>query len=129
MKRKPAKPATPITKRSPWRTAPSVDAGLPTDRDAWLAIVLPVIRAAQTHPEVSAALAALGYTVGRQQVARWHASLESMIARGELALDPLPRRVSGGTSQREAVLARWRRAKGDATGEDATDETAKTPSV
>ena len=87
---------------APWHSAPSVRAGLPTTRAAWLALVLPVVDAAPSHPAVVAALAAAGYVLGRGVVARaivrgWHEWLSRAQAAGELPerAEPLPTRRAG----------------------------------
>ena len=81
----------------PWHSTPSVRAGLPTDRAAWLAIVLPVMDAGKSHPDVARLLAEMGHQVGERQVMLWHRKLSEMQAAGALPerTRPLPERRAG----------------------------------
>lgn len=95
----------------PWETRVSRRAGLPTDRGEWLAIVLPVILAADSSPAVEAALAAAGHAIGRGEAQKWHRSLAAEHAAGRLPEAPqgLPVRVAArrfGTPEAPAVVPR-----------------------
>jgi len=81
---------------APWQTRVSRRARLPTDRAAWLAVVLPVILAADSSPAVEAALTAAGHPVGRNQAQKWHRYLSAEHAAGRLpeAAQGLPVRVA-----------------------------------
>ncbi len=87
--RKPAPPKPPAV-RDPWHSLPSSRAGLPTDRAAWLALVLPAIDASRTHAEVAAALTAQGHALTWRPVREWHLWLEAASLRGELPEHPAP---------------------------------------
>lgn len=77
--------------RPPWLTTNSRDAGLPTERAAWLARVLPVLDSTASY---SAADEALG--VPRETATRWCAWLRAEQAAGRLPEReaPLPSHVS-----------------------------------
>jgi len=77
--------------RPPWLTTNSRDAGLPTERAAWLARVLPVLDATSSY---RAADEALG--VPRETATRWCAWLRAEQAAGRLPEReaPLPSHVS-----------------------------------
>lgn len=77
--------------RPPWLSTNSRDAGLPTDRAAWLERVLPVLDATASY---RAADEALG--VPRETATRWCAWLRAEQAAGRLPerTAPLPTHVS-----------------------------------
>lgn len=96
---------------APWQTRVSRRARLPTDRAAWLAIVLPIILACDSSPAVEAALAAAGHDIGRGSAQKWHRYLVAAHAAGELPEAPqgLPTRVAArrfGTPEAPAVVPR-----------------------
>ncbi len=83
---------------APWESTASVRAGLPRERAAWLARVLPAMDASRSHPACAAVLSALcGRKVTRIAVAGWHAKLSAMLAAGALPerTTPLPERRPG----------------------------------
>lgn len=81
----------------PWHSTPSVRAGLPTDRAAWLALVLPVIDAGKSHPDVARLLEESGHKVSQSAVMLWHRKLSEMQTAGTLPerSTPLPERRAG----------------------------------
>ena len=91
----------------PWESVASLRAGLPRERAAWLALVLPHVDASTSHVEAAAALTATGFPVARFQVCAWHAWLESARRRGELPEHPhpLPARPAGRVPSVEARAA------------------------
>lgn len=72
----------------PWQSLPSIRAGLPADRAGWLAVVLPVVNRARSHPEVAKLLTDAGHAVTGSTVRLWHLKLEAMRAAGQLAEHP-----------------------------------------
>lgn len=72
----------------PWQSLPSIRAGLPADRAAWLAVVLPVVNRARSHPEVAKLLTDAGHAVTGSTVRLWHLKLEAMRAAGQLPEHP-----------------------------------------
>ena len=89
---------------APWDSRVSRLAGLPTDRAAWLAIVLPPLLTEPSHPRATAALAALGYTLPRWTLAGWAAKLSALHAARDLpeAPDGIPERRPSGRAWRAA---------------------------
>ena len=83
-------PPHPAARPPPGHSRPSSRAGLPTDRAAWLALVLPAIDASRTHAEVAAALTAQGHALTWRPVREWHLWLEAASLRGELPEHPAP---------------------------------------
>ena len=82
----------------PWDSTASVRAGLPRERAAWLALVLPAMDASRSHPACAAVLSALcGRKVTRIAVMQWHMKLSAMLAAGTLPerATPLPERRPG----------------------------------
>lgn len=73
---------------APWQSLPSQRAGLPGDRAAWLAVVLPAIDAGRSHPEVAKLLTDAGHQVTGSSVRLWHLKLEAMRAAGQLPEHP-----------------------------------------
>lgn len=110
----PAGMAPPIV--PPWHRSASVAAGLPTDRAAWLARVLPLVASVPVDREIAAAL---GVTrpVARTTWATWRAWLSSEHAAGRLpewGADPWPEPLVGarpGAPLRGAVRARHEAAE------------------
>ena len=88
----------------PWETRVSRLAGLPVDRAAWLAIVLPPLLAEPSHPRATAALDAAGYSLPRWTLAGWAAKLSALHAAGDLpeAPDGIPERRPSGRAWRAA---------------------------
>ena len=88
----------------PWETRVSRLAGLPVDRAAWLAIVLPPLLAEPSHPRATAALDAAGYSLPRWTLAGWAAKLSALHAAGDLpeAPDGIPERRPSGRARRAA---------------------------
>ena len=83
---------------APWDSTASVRAGLPRERAAWLALVLPAMDASRSHPACAAVLSALcGRKVTRIAVMQWHMKLAAMLAAGALPerATPLPERRPG----------------------------------
>lgn len=82
---------------APWQSLPSQRAGLPGDRAAWLAVVLPAIDAGRSHPEVAKLLTDAGHEVEGFAVRLWHAKLEAMRKRRQLPEHPheFPKRNPG----------------------------------
>lgn len=82
---------------TPWQSLPSIRAGLPTDRAAWLAMVLPTMDAGSSHPDVARLLTEYGYKVTQSTVMLWHRKLSEMQAAGSLPerTRPLPERRAG----------------------------------
>lgn len=72
----------------PWQSLPSIRAGLPGDRAGWLAVVLPVVNRARSHPEVAKLLTDAGHAVTGSTVRLWHLKLEAMRAAGQLPEHP-----------------------------------------
>ena len=72
----------------PWQSLPSIRAGLPGDRAAWLAVVLPAIDAGRSHPEVSRLLTDAGHAVTGSTVRLWHLRIDTMRASGGLPEHP-----------------------------------------
>lgn len=72
----------------PWQSLPSIRAGLPADRAAWLAVVLPVVDLARSHPEVAHLLTGAGHAVTGSSVRLWHLKLEALRASGQLPEHP-----------------------------------------
>ena len=91
----------------PWESVASLRAGLPRERDAWLALVLPHVDASTSHVEAAAAITAAGFPVARFQVCAWHAWLDAARLRGELPEhpQPLPSRQAGRVPSVEARAA------------------------
>ena len=87
---------------APWETRVSAMAGLPRDRDAWLALVLPVLLAAESLPRAEAQLASLGHALPRDTLQRWTRYLSAEHAAGRLpeAPDGLPERRPSGRAWR-----------------------------
>lgn len=82
----------------PWESTASVRAGLPRERAAWLALVLPAMDASRSHVACAAVLSALcGRKVDRIAVMQWHMKLAAMLAAGALPerATPLPERRPG----------------------------------
>lgn len=73
---------------APWQSLPSIRAGLPGDRAAWLAVVLPAIDAGRSHPEVAKLLTDAGHPTTGSTVRLWHLKLEALRAAGKLAEHP-----------------------------------------
>lgn len=88
----------------PWETRVSRLAGLPTDRAAWLTIVLPPLLTEPSHPRATAALDAAGYSLPRWTLAGWAAKLSALHAAGDLpeAPDGIPERRPSGRAWRAA---------------------------
>lgn len=86
----------------PWETRVSRLAGLPVDRAAWLAIVLPPLLTEPSHPRATAALDAAGYSLPRWTLAGWASKLSALHAAGDLpeAPDGLPERRPSGRAWR-----------------------------
>ena len=83
---------------APWESTASVRAGLPRERAAWLALVLPAMDGARSHVACAAVLSVLcGRTVTRIAVMQWHMKLSAMLAAGTLPerATPLPERRPG----------------------------------
>jgi len=82
--------------RPPWEHAVSLRAGLPSDRAAWLARILPALDASATHPQAAALLG-----VDRGTAVRWHAWCAAELAAGRLPEhpQPLPPRTAGAHGQ------------------------------
>lgn len=117
--RKPAAP--PALKRrghpgtSPWESLPSLRAGLPRDREEWLALMLPIIDRCQTHPEVVDELKKLGHDLGASGTktsSLWHQRIDAYRVAGALPEHPhaLPERRAG-----------WREGAPLPTAEDARE--------
>ena len=89
----------------PWETRVSRLAGLPTDRAAWLAIVLPPLLTEPSHPRATAALAAAGIDLPRWTLAGWAAKLAALHAAGLLpeAPDGIPERRPSGRAWRASA--------------------------
>ena len=89
---------------APWESRVSQLAGLPTDRAAWLAIVLPPLLTEPSYPRATDALAALGYTLPRWTLAGWAQKLSALHAAGDLpeAPDGIPERRPSGRAWRAA---------------------------
>ena len=89
----------------PWETRVSRLAGLPTDRAAWLAIVLPPLLTEPSHPRATAALDAAGYALPRWTLAGWAAKLFALHAAGLLpeAPDGIPERRPSGRPWRASA--------------------------
>ena len=89
----------------PWETRVSLLAGLPRDRDAWLAIVLPVLASEASFPRATADLAAAGYALPRWTLAGWAAKLSALHAAGLLpeAPDGIPERRPSGRAWRASA--------------------------
>lgn len=89
---------------APWDSRVSRLAGLPTDRAAWLAIVLPPLLSEPSHPRATARLAALGYTLPRWTLAGWASKLSALHDAGDLpeAPDGIPERRPSGRAWRAA---------------------------
>jgi len=90
------------TSRPPWRRTASLDAGLPTERAPWLAIVLPLVRDTDSVSAAARALTERGHRVGRTTWATWEAWLRAALAAGDLpewrdltGTDALPARTEG----------------------------------
>lgn len=73
---------------APWQSLPSQRAGLPGDRAGWLAVVLPAIDRARSHPEVAKLLTDAGHPTTGSTVRLWHLKLEAMRASGGLPEHP-----------------------------------------
>ena len=88
----------------PWETRVSRLAGLPVDRAAWLAIVLPPLLTEPSHPRATAVLDAAGYALPRWTLAGWAAKLSALHAAGLLpeAPDGIPERRPSGRAWRAA---------------------------
>ena len=91
---------------APWESRVSRLAGLPTDRAAWLRIVLPPLLTEPSHPRATARLAALGYTLPRWTLAGWAAKLSALHDAGELPEAP------GGIPERRPSGRTWRASAG-----------------
>lgn len=86
----------------PWHSSTSVRAGLPTERAAWLAVVLPVVARADSHVATLAALPTTR-TVPRSTWLTWWRWLATEHAEGRLpewqvltGTETLPERPEGG---------------------------------
>lgn len=90
--------SVPPPKRPPWQLVGSLRAGLPVERDAWLARVLDVMRAEATH---SATADVLG--VPLHHVLAWWSWLVTERAAGRLDCD-LPARTHWTQRARRRVL-------------------------
>lgn len=95
-------PARPPPRRGapivhPWESLPSRRVGLPADRSAWLALVLPVFDRCRTHPEVVAALHELGHAISTKTSSLWHQRLDAYRIAGTLPEHPqaFPDRLPG----------------------------------
>ena len=90
---------------APWESRVSRLAGLPTDRAAWLRIVLPPLLTEPSHPRATARLAALGYTLPRWTLAGWASKLAALHDAGDLpeAPDGLPERRPSGRTWRASA--------------------------
>ena len=90
---------------APWESRVSQLAGLPTDRAAWLAIVLPPLLTEPSHPRATARLADLGYDLPRWTLAGWATKLAALHAAGELpeAPDGIPERRPSGRTWRASA--------------------------
>ena len=86
----------------PWETRVSLLAGLPRDRAAWLAIVLPPLLTEPSHPRATGALSAAGYDLPKWTLAGWAAKLSALHAAGLLpeAPDGIPERRPSGRAWR-----------------------------
>ena len=106
----------------PWESLPSRRAGLPADRSAWLALVLPIFDRCRTHPQTAEELKSMGYTVTTKTLSLWHQRLTAMQAAGALPerTQALPERLPGwhagaplpSPERAAAGRARARRARG-----------------
>lgn len=103
---KPSPPSPVTLKRrghpgtSPWESLPSLRAGLPRDREEWLALMLPIIDRCQTHPEVVDELKKLGHDLGAsgpKTSSLWHQRIDAYRVAGALPEHPhaLPERRAG----------------------------------
>ena len=90
---------------APWESRVSQLAGLPTDRAAWLRIVLPPLLSEPSHPRATARLAALGYALPRWTLAGWAQKLSALHAAGDLpeAPDGIPERRPSGRTWRASA--------------------------
>ena len=90
---------------APWESRVSRLAGLPTDRAAWLAIVLPPLLTEPSYPRATDALAALGYTLPRWTLAGWATKLAALHAAGLLPEAPngIPERHPSGRAWRASA--------------------------
>ena len=90
---------------APWETRVSLLAGLPRDRAAWLAIVLPPLLTEPSHPRATAALAAAGYDLPKWTLAGWSQKLSALHAAGDLpeAPDGIPERRPSGRAWRASA--------------------------
>ena len=89
----------------PWETRVSLLAGLPRDRAAWLAIVLPPLLTEPSHPRATGALSAAGYDLPKWTLAGWAAKLSALHAAGLLpaAPDGIPERRPSGRAWRASA--------------------------
>ena len=89
----------------PWETRVSRLAGLPVDRAALLAIVLPPLLTEPSPPRATAALDAAGYSLPRWTLAGWAAKLAALHAAGDLpeAPDGIPERRPSGRAWRASA--------------------------
>ena len=89
---------------APWESRVSRLAGLPTDRAAWLRIVLPPLLSEPSYPRATSALADLGHTLPRWTLAGWAQKLAALHAAGDLpeAPDGIPERRPSGRAWRAA---------------------------
>ena len=90
---------------APWETRVSLLAGLPRDRAAWLAIVLPPLLTEPSHPRATATLSAAGYDLPKWTLAGWAAKLSALHAAGLLpeAPDGIPERRPSGRAWRASA--------------------------
>ena len=90
---------------APWETRVSLLAGLPRDRSEWLAIVLPPLLTAPSHPRATATLSAAGYALPKWPLAGWAAKLSALHAAGLLpeAPDGIPERRPSGRAWRASA--------------------------
>lgn len=92
--RRPSRPRTGRPAQPPWRQSPSMLAGLPQTRAEWLAIVLPAVDLARTHPQCATILADAGYRIDNARpsatVWSWYAWLSAEKEAGRLPEHPAP---------------------------------------
>jgi NADH:ubiquinone oxidoreductase subunit len=89
----------------------SARAALPLDGAAWLAVVLPVLRASASHREAARSLTAAGHAVASATVQRWHAWLVARAHELPTRTAGPPRTSSSDTARRSREYRARRRAK------------------